>query len=932
MTHLATVTGWAAMAGRSRLLESPVASRERLVELLATRTSGPDGRLVVVRGLPGSGVTTLVRNLVERQRSRGTHAAYVPLDVVEKDVHYAALERIYFAVPWLRDLATTLDVDADPIDVGRRFVDAYLTHAPTKQSRLLLAIDPACYCDPSSAVVLRYAAARLISRGTVVVIGDNLTRPTELGRYFAESATDPAGADLVSLPDLTPEEISALVQDRAGTGVSKAAASQIHRLTQGRFAAVCAYLDGVPAAALLDVAHTRSLPLSTSARMCPPWRVPLTDLPEATHVATQTCALAGRGVSGDIMDAVFRALGIADPGPVADGVVVQQHALTGVLLLADPLSREDILFRADPARVRAISEVLARSTHGLESHLHELRALAAMSPGAVDHIQQVSAHMESTGQYQDAVELLYAAREQARGTEQYPRLSRAFGLACIRLHAVSDHLPHLMELGADPTDPYAAFIYCNYRTFKDGYHFEARLLREAYLSAPPRGLDHEFMQAEVAVLDLLLAILVGSSTAGAAHSSARDRLTPLLGRQPNEPALRWLDPATRLALVDSLAAVADAEARSRDETLQLADTIRDRSGGLPRTSAERGDLLVVAAMLLDGIGEFTETLAVLAELDGLRTAFTRPMLLAGQRTVVSIDVNLRTGDWATARKLLDDALPHLADGFDPSSWAVVPSMHAWLLAVTGHLEEAARFAEIARGPRSELSQGHGRMWLALAQAEIANQAEGPAAALAHVQQDVAGLTPTDHWWLLVARLEYAVESGDRAAAHAALTEARTHLDTHGLTHSEVLSYLEGLLAAADDDLQGAIEHYTKALGGLGHPYVEGRCRLALGRANQRLRGHHGAAVEAFAAARDVFATIGAVAYMNHAERLLRQGDRDHARRLVLLSIRERRVAELASRGWTNKEIARELRISTATAAFHMSNVLKKLELSRRSEL
>jgi two-component system nitrate/nitrite response regulator NarL len=50
-----------------------------------------------------------------------------------------------------------------------------------------------------------------------------------------------------------------------------------------------------------------------------------------------------------------------------------------------------------------------------------------------------------------------------------------------------------------------------------------------------------------------------------------------------------------------------------------------------------------------------------------------------------------------------------------------------------------------------------------------------------------------------------------------------------------------------------------------------------------------------------------------------------------LTHREREIAELIERGLSNKEIARELAIGTATVKNHVHNILEKLDVSRRGE-
>jgi DNA-binding NarL/FixJ family response regulator len=51
-----------------------------------------------------------------------------------------------------------------------------------------------------------------------------------------------------------------------------------------------------------------------------------------------------------------------------------------------------------------------------------------------------------------------------------------------------------------------------------------------------------------------------------------------------------------------------------------------------------------------------------------------------------------------------------------------------------------------------------------------------------------------------------------------------------------------------------------------------------------------------------------------------------------LTRREREVAKLVARGLTNRQIAEELVLSERTVENHVSNILKKLKLSSRSEV
>ena len=67
------------------------------------------------------------------------------------------------------------------------------------------------------------------------------------------------------------------------------------------------------------------------------------------------------------------------------------------------------------------------------------------------------------------------------------------------------------------------------------------------------------------------------------------------------------------------------------------------------------------------------------------------------------------------------------------------------------------------------------------------------------------------------------------------------------------------------------------------------------------------------------------------QRLARLAAREEERTIDAISDREREVLVLVARGMTNKEIAETLVISENTARNHVSRILDKLGLSRRSE-
>mgnify|MGYP001818916174 FL=1 len=136
-------------------------------------------------------------------------------------------------------------------------------------------------------------------------------------------------------------------------------------------------------------------------------------------------------------------------------------------------------------------------------------------------------------------------------------------------------------------------------------------------------------------------------------------------------------------------------------------------------------------------------------------------------------------------------------------------------------------------------------------------------------------------------------------------------------HSEHpdVRFLALSVSDAADDVVGVIRggargYVTKTV--TGAELVEAITRVAAGDAvfSPRLAGF---VLDAFAATPDAMPT---------------SGDPD----LDRLSPREREVLRLIARGYTYREVARELVLSVKTIETHVSNVLRKLQLSNRNEL
>ena len=179
------------------------------------------------------------------------------------------------------------------------------------------------------------------------------------------------------------------------------------------------------------------------------------------------------------------------------------------------------------------------------------------------------------------------------------------------------------------------------------------------------------------------------------------------------------------------------------------------------------------------------------------------------------------------------------------------------------------------------------------------------------------------------------------AALGELDRARTYLERYEENGQRLGSpwalaaaaRCRGLLEAAEGDTAAALPTLEQALALLEeHPYPLERARtlLCVG-AVRRQAQQKKAAREALEQAFAIFDELGALLWAERAQsELARIGGRRPADEE--LTETERRVAELAAQGRTNKEIAAELFMGVSTVESHLSRVYRKLGIRSRSGL
>jgi DNA-binding CsgD family transcriptional regulator len=301
------------------------------------------------------------------------------------------------------------------------------------------------------------------------------------------------------------------------------------------------------------------------------------------------------------------------------------------------------------------------------------------------------------------------------------------------------------------------------------------------------------------------------------------------------------------------------------------------------------------------------------------------------------NVEMHAGNVAACRKLVEQLLdiiapPRGAGMFDASEDVIM------LAALRGDTAEAER---LIREIAAEIDQISPIMrlcfWAGAALAEITGGRYE--AALVHL----------DHAWELAGRIGYAdvrslgwqpdyvealVHVGrlDRAAEVVAFMVDAAERSRSALVRSESLRS-QGLLAHAQGlgaEAVALLEEGVAATRSVSRPLVVGRTHLALGVALRR-NGSRSAARTHLHAARQILELLESPPWVARVDReLARLGTR--TARTSTLTPTERRIAELVTRGRSNREIATEMIVSLRTVESNLTRAYRKLGVRGRTEL
>ncbi|RYV49673.1 ATP-binding protein [Pengzhenrongella frigida] len=886
---------------------------------------GPAG--LVLEGEAGIGKTTLWLTAVEQARGRGyrvlvahpaaaeAHLSYVSLADLLTDVDAAVLDAL--AEPQRQAIeAVLLRGGAVEAATGRRATGAALLSVIERladDGPVLLAIDDLQWVDRSSAGALEFVARRLAGR--IGVLGALRTGAgTAAGP--ALQLPDPGTIDRVSVGPLSLGALHGVLRARLGRSFPRPFMVRIQQISAGN-----------PFYAL-ELARGRQLGGATDD---------LTALPgtlaqlvqarvDAAPAAAQPALLAIAALADPTVELVQLAV---DADPVEVDRMLDDAESCGLLRVdghrvrfTHPLLAAGVYASAPPAVVRAMHRRLAVCVADFEQRARHL-ALGALraDPRTVRALDEAAVHARARGAPATAAELVdLALRLGADSPERRIRSARHHFDAGdpVRARAAVEDL--VDTLGPGRTRASALALLATVRLHDDSYREAAGYLEQALAEAG----DDLRLRVEISVE--LQFVLVN------------------LGRIRDSFALteHTVDAAERLADPDLLGKALASSVMIRFLTGQGLDEAPLRRALALEDLDTPGPVMLrptlVSSLLLAWTGQLDDARTGLLALRQhcLERGEESDLMFTAFHTVI---VECWRGNLADARLIAEDTMERALELGTSIPLAIALFAQGTVAAYAGDPAPARR---AARGALDIFERGSSlavTVWpivtlgfvdVSLGEYEAAVTTLGPLAAAAAVmgygEPTAAPFAPD------------AVEALVGAGRLAEAAELVDQLERNGRRLDRPWALALGargrsLLLAAQGDLDGAWAAAERALvehERLPMPFERARTLLVLGQVQRRRRQKRAAAVALGDAVR-VFDELGTALWAARARTELARvaGPRSATGELTPS---ERRVAELAATGRTNREVAAVLFISPKTVEANLAHVYRKLGIRSRAEL
>jgi DNA-binding CsgD family transcriptional regulator/tetratricopeptide (TPR) repeat protein len=925
---------------------------ERDAELATVEgLAGARGRLLVIEGPPGIGKTALIAEAKGRAQGAGVQVLSARGSELERSFSYGVVRQLF--EPFLASLPAEERAELltgaaelaaplfDPTQIGADpAADSslatlhglyWLTANVAARGPLLLTLDDLHLCDLPSLRWLAYLLPRMEGLDLSLLVGLRPSEPGVDATLVGQIVADPLAAVIRPAP-LSIEAATRLLRETLTPASEDAFCVACWEETGGNPLLLRELVHAIATEGLVpteaNVPRLRELEARAGSRAV---TLRLSWLPPEARALAEAVAILGDD---------------ADPRQAASLAALDEHALTeasAALARVDVLRAEPLLGFVHPLIRTAVYEELTAlerdSGHARAAQLlaeagadpervatHLLRSPPTADPNVVATLRDAAGRAGSRGASESAVAYLRRALDEPPPAAERPELLLELGSAESRLsgEAAVEHLREAHALAEGPVRRAEAALLLGRQLFVLGGDEADAMFRQA--------LD-ELAGADPELERLLAAGLITNGLfAPGLHRDAAERLD----RVRADPGAETIGEKLLLSLL------AYHDARAGRPAAEVVPLARRAGVALAEGKLLRGDLVgagLVPTSTVLAMADLDEVLVVYE--DALAEAHRHGSTLAfGAVKVFRSLALLWRGDLGEAEAETREALA--AGEVWGASARFARHATAFLadsLMEQGRLDEASAVlagigpAESLPDSTRMLFLGDSTRRLRLLRGDLAGGLEEMLEAGRRFEE-VGSRNPAFIAWRSPAALAL-LQLGRRDEAGPLVAEELELARTWGAPRALGAALrAAGLVEGGERGLElldEAVDVLSDSPARLEHAKARTELGAALRRANRRAEAR-----EQLRQGLELATICGAGSLAARAEsELLATGARP--RRIALsgaasLTPSERRVAEMAAEGPTNREIAQALFVTQRTVEVHLTSIYRKLGINSRSQL
>lgn len=920
--------------------QSPAKARSLLAAKILEKSQKQRGMTFLVDGLAGMGKTYLLHELVDAANAveGDLRVSFVRADEIEQGEPYSFIERLV-AASAIDDWQFMPDEQTNPVALARECVQRILPDADGPGR--LIVLDDAQWIDVESQRVLRYMIPRVTNRNVTLAFGVRAPHaPDSFGQFLVKFIADSPLDMHHSVAAFTLQEVADYTLERLGVGISAVTAQRILDESGGSFLGIESVLGSLTPDEISGLHHVWDNP----ARSATVHNNNLLHLfaqlrPEAQRTAEIVC-VAGHEISVSDLERVSRLLGdaLALDEAIA-GEVLTQSGFGRSVMPRHALLAQAIAETVDVGRRREVSRALAEVTEGYRSLRHSLLGAEAWTDELAERVEAFVYESGDKGTPALASDILRAALNVATSAEVRARLLESLVLVHMRAktgYLILDLLPEIEALPQSVLHEFMAIVLSAHQV---GEHLSMDRV-QALMMTPPQNADEQVVLGFFAFMVVILTMrssnieVVPTLIATARH---------IIGSGPGDAAelddqrLAWmLDRDGYLLVLDSYLMVQDQMTGQFEKLDEVLPVLTQRIHELADSSLKVDASVAVAGALLS-VGDVASGRALVQMGVDLLERVEEPWAASTARLILA-DCMVLQGSFDEASELmqLTEDLSYAAlDVETRFTWA---ALKVFIAAAMGQ-GRAEAYIEQARRQTDVAWEGYGPDLFIIAECELA-RVNGDFAAVLSASEgsSVAQVVNTRHGFLTY-RAHALISLGRVAEAAELIDQLTAWRGVQWHEYWGTIDWLRARLAQANDDKVTARWHYEAALSQQEFVLPYALTLLDYGEfLMQAADPVH--AQRTIRVGIEALESIGANGYLSRAYALLEalgghegQPEVGGSQQLLeSLTAREQQLVTHLIKGRSNNQIADSLLVSVTTVRSHVSNVLRKLQLTSRGEV